>query len=134
LADNTYQLVGSLDLSQLEERPESPSEWQRWYNALTGDKQPKSVVALLTPSFAEALKALGDSPQAKGLERLIAELEAQLITLPSSPIGGVLVERTLTEQLLKETYTLNQHLLLTFLTPDKTVPTAQTILKIETAR
>lgn len=133
LDDNIYQLLAP-EKQVRPDLPASSEEWHRWYNALTGDEKEKFVIALLTSSFAEALRMLGGSQQAEGLERLMAELKAQVIELPSSPIGGVLLERPLAEQLFGGTYTQNQHLLITFLTPDKTAPTAQTVLKIETSR
>jgi hypothetical protein len=102
-------------------------------NALTATAKPLPVVAQLTAPFVEALQMLGASSQEAGLKHLTVELEKQFITRPENPIGGVLVERELARQLQTETYTPNQQIWLTFLTPENE-SSSKSLLKIELSR
>jgi anti-sigma factor RsiW len=131
LADNTYQLLALPSLTQPEDLPEDPEEWQNWYSALIEEEQPRSVVALMTSSLAEALRMVMNSQQRDGTKRVIAELDAQVVKLPSEPIAGILMEQEIAQQILQKNYRLNEHLLITFLTSEKDELGAQTILRIE---
>jgi anti-sigma factor RsiW len=134
LSDGSYQMVAISEKLRHKKLPGSSEQLQQWYNALMAKEQPRSTVALLTPSFVEALNMLAASQKDQGIEHLMKELESQVIETPSQTIDGVLIDQELTNQLVQKTYTLNQHLLITFLIAKETPSDVRTILKIEPHR
>ncbi|MDQ1327217.1 MAG: hypothetical protein QG641_497 [Candidatus Poribacteria bacterium] len=130
LADGNYKILTPSEQIHSKDFSDSSEQSQEWYNALISKEQSGSVVALLTPSTAEALRMLVNSQNSTGMKRLMSELEAQVIKVPSKSIDEVLIDEGLAEQLIQKTYTLNQHLLLTFLSSDKAKSDTQTVLKI----
>jgi len=134
LADASYQLLTTSGQIKSDAIPKSSEEWDSWYNALISEDQSGSFMALLTPAMVDSLQILLDPKGIDGMQRLGVELDAQLINPPTWPIGGVLIEQSLVEQIIKGNYTANQHLRLKFLMPDKTKSDSITVLEIGTER